>query len=48
MDRIPERYQWLGLMLVGLAWIVLCEVLPDPGLLTKLIGWAVSGVGLAG
>lgn len=48
MDRIPQRYQWLGLLLVGLAWIVLCEVLPDPGLLAKLIGYAVAGVGLTG
>ena len=44
----PERFQWLGLLLIGLAWIALCEVLPDPGLMTKLIGYGVAAAGLAG
>lgn len=48
MDRIPQRFQWLGLLLLGLAWVALCEVLPDPGVMTKLIGYAVSAAGLAG
>lgn len=48
MDRIPVRYQWLGLLAVGVAWIVLCEVLPDPGFFTKAIGWAMAAAGMAG
>ena len=43
-----SAFSGLGWLLLGLAWVALCEVLPDPGVMTKLIGYAVAAAGLAG